>query len=320
MNREKIEENLDLVFPGLTEKELPSHVSLTRGKVRDTIDLDDKYLLITTDRISAFGNVITTIAFKGEVLNGMSMFWFRHTHDIVPNHIEKQISDRTVLVRKCTILPFDVVMRNYLTGSAWEEYEKTGEVAGKKLPRGMKLNQKLSQPLLTPTQKARNHAPDVIISAQHLQEQAMVEPSVWKQIEELSFRLFERGTEIAAERGLLLVDTRYKFGLLNGSPILVDELHTPDSSRYWFVDTYEELFDRGEKQRKIDKEYLNLWLKEQGYVGVGEPPEIPDRVRIEVSSRYVKAYELVTGHEFIPSFTGSREEKDKIITYLKKNK
>jgi phosphoribosylaminoimidazole-succinocarboxamide synthase len=314
MNRREIAEELTRTFHGLANDVLSG---MTAGKVRDIIDLGSEMVICTSDRISAFDRVLTTIPWKGEVLNGMSAYWFEQTRDIIPNHMEKKISARSVAVKKYTVLPVEVVIRGYLTGSSWRDYQKEGAVSGISLPGGMRFNQPFPEPLLTPSTKAEKGTHDVPVSEKEIVEKGIVSAELWKQAREAAFELFRRGTEIAASRGLILVDTKYEFGIDEGGrPVLVDEVHTPDSSRYWFADTYDELFAAGEKQRKIDKEYLRQWLMEQGFMGDGEQPLIPDEIRLNVAEKYIDAYERITGSTFRPEANSPEAEEKKIRAYI----
>jgi len=316
MTRDRLAEHLDTTFDGIDESLLPSELRFHRGKVRDIVETGDRLILTTSDRISAFDRILTTIPLKGEVLNRMSVYWFRATEDIVSNHLIDEISSRSVAVKKAQVLPVEVVMRRYLTGSAWRDYQAHGKVSGIELPPGMRFNERFEHPLLTPSTKAELGTHDEPVSAEEVVERKLVDTGLWKEIETAAFALFERGTRLAAERGLILVDTKYEFGLDEGRLVLVDEIHTPDSSRYWYADTYEELFDKGEKQRKIDKEYLRQWLMEHGFMGNGEPPVIPDEMRLNVAERYITAYETVTGEEFTGSGTLPENEMGLILEYL----
>lgn len=301
MKREVIESNIGKTFEGYAESEVPAAVSFYKGKVRDVFTKGDKLLICTSDRISAFDRVLTTIPCKGQVLNEIALFWFDKTADIIENHIIKKVSPRAVLTTKCDVLPVEVIVRGYLTGSAWRDYQKGSDVSGIKLPEGMKMNQKFSEPLLTPSTKEEFGKHDMPISSEEIVKQGLVEEKLWKEVEEKAHALFKRGSELAAANGLILVDTKYEFGIKDGKLVIVDEIHTPDSSRFWYADTYKELFEAGEKQRKIDKEYLRQWLMEQGFSGDGDIPHIPDEVRVEVAARYIKAFEEITGTEFVPT-------------------
>ena len=279
---------------------LPSGAKVTSGKVRDIVDLGDTLLISTSDRVSAFDRVLSTIPCKGEVLNKLALYWFSETGDIVENHIIEQVTPRSVAVRKCEVLPVEVVVRGYLTGSAWRDYSAGRPVSGIELPAGMKMDQAFDTPLITPSTKAEQGLHDEPISADEIVAQGLVEEDLWRQVETAARALFRRGSEICAERGLILVDTKYEFGLLDGRLRLVDEIHTPDSSRYWFSDTYRACFEAGGAQRKLDKEYLRQWLIGQGFMGDGEAPEIPDEVRLETAVRYVEAFERITATPFAP--------------------
>jgi phosphoribosylaminoimidazole-succinocarboxamide synthase len=287
---------------------LTQDAPLYRGKVRDVVDLGAEVLITTTDRISAFDRVLTKIPCKGEVLNTISLFWFSATSDIIANHVREELSARTVRAVTCAVVPIEVVVRGYLTGSAWRDYQDRGEVSGVRLPAGMKLNQRFERPLLTPSTKEEKGKHDRPISREEIVSSGRVEKRLWERIEETSFALFKRGTEIAARSGLHLVDTKYELGLYEGQLTLVDEVHTPDSSRYWYADTWEQLFRDGAPQRELDKEYLRQWLLARGWKGDGPPPPIPDDVRIEVARKYITAWETITGREFLPRAMGAVEE------------
>ncbi len=269
------------------------------GKVRDVYDLNDTLLIITSDRISAFDSILCEIPFKGEILNNLSLFWFENTKDIIPNHIIRKVSENAVLVKKCSILPIEIIVRGYLTGGGWREYSKTGEISGLKLPKGLKKDSKFDKPILTPTTKAlEGH--DLPISVDEIIKQKIIQPDLMKKIEEIAIKLFERGQEIVKKNNLILVDTKYEFGLLDdGTLIVADEMHTSDSSRFWFLDSYQSLFDADREQKMLDKEYLRQYLLSVGYQGDGEKPEIPFDIKVGVLERYVLAYEMITGTRYI---------------------
>jgi phosphoribosylaminoimidazole-succinocarboxamide synthase len=287
---------------------LPPSIPVARGKVRDIVDMGSEMIITTTDRISAFDKVLTTIPCKGEVLNTLSLFWFRATSDIIPNHVREELSPRTVRVAKCSVLPVEVVVRGCLTGSAWRDYQAGAAISGIRLPPGMRFNQRFDHPLLTPSTKEEKGSHDRPVSREELIGSGRVEKEVWERIEEYALALFARGTEIAARSGLILVDTKYEFGILDGRLTLVDEMHTPDSSRYWYADTFADLYARGEPQRELDKEYLRRWLIARGWKGDGTPPAIPDDVRVEVARRYLTAWETITGMPFVPRALGAAQE------------
>jgi phosphoribosylaminoimidazole-succinocarboxamide synthase len=304
----KTAELADALGSCLEHLQLPPGARLTRGKVRDVVDLGGELLLTTTDRISAFDRVLTTIPCKGEVLNTISLFWFRKTEDIIENHIREEVSARTVRAVKCRVLPVEVVIRGYLTGSAWRDYQSGSSVSGISLPAGMRFNQRFDHPLITPSTKEEKGLHDIPISREQIIASGKVERSLWERVEETAYALFQRGTEIAAHNGLILVDTKYEFGLDNDRLTLADEVHTPDSSRYWYADTWPDLFARGAPQRELDKEYLRQWLLARRWKGDGVPPLIPDDVRLEVARKYVSAWETITGSEFTPHALGATEE------------
>ena len=305
----------DTVFDRLDRDQLEQHLAGTAalpevisGKVRDILDLDSRLLVITSDRVSAFDRVLATIPLKGQVLNQLSVFWFRHTADIVPNHLIREITPRSMLVRRCAVVPVEVVVRGYLTGSAWRDYQRDGAVSGIPLPAGMSADEQFPQPLLTPQTKAAHGAHDRAIARDRVLASGVVAPELWEQIEARALQLYRRGVEHAARQGLILVDTKYEFGTIHGELVLADEVHTPDSSRYWYRDTYAELFAAGAPQRKLDKEFLRAWLMQRGFMGDGDPPPIPDSVRQELAQRYVEGYRILTGSALVPSTLTVEEE------------
>jgi len=277
--------------------------SCKRGKVRDTYDLGDKLLLITTDRQSAFDRVLAAVPCKGAVLNGVTNFWFEKTRNIVPNHLLNALDPNAVLARKCEVLPVEFVVRGYLTGStstsAWTLYNK-GErtICGNVLPDGMVKNQKFKKPILTPTTK--NDVHDESISAQEIISQGILDQKTWDQASEIAFALFNRGMELAARNGLILVDTKYEFGKdRDGTIVLIDEIHTPDSSRYWLKDSYQSRLANGQEPENIDKEFLRLWFKENcDPYNDSTLPNAPADLVVELSRRYQQLYEMITGSVF----------------------
>ncbi len=274
-----------------------------KGKVRDLYDLGDKLILVTTDRLSAFDRILTCVPFKGQVLNQVSAFWFEATRDIVANHILEVPDPNVTVARKCRPFPAEFVVRGYLTGStdtsAWMLYSK-GErtICGNHLPDGMAKNQRFPRPILTPTTKSEEH--DRPISAQEIVEKGLIDEETWKRLEPIVFGLFLRGTEIAFRQGLILVDTKYELGRdEEGAITLIDEIHTPDSSRFWLTPSYEERMAQGMEPENIDKEFLRLWFKEHcDPYQDRELPKAPDELVIELSSRYILLYERITGKPF----------------------
>lgn len=274
-----------------------------QGKVRDQYDRGSTLLLITTDRQSAFDRNLATIPFKGQVLNQVSAFWFEETSCIVPNHVISVPDPNIIVAKKCTVLPIEFVVRGYLTGStdtsAWTLYQKGyRNICGNRLPDGMVKNQKFDAPILTPTTKSETH--DESISADDIISRRIIDESTWKQCEKIVFKLFEYGTQKAAENGLILVDTKYELGLdENGTITLIDEIHTPDSSRYWIADSYQKRFNDSKEPENIDKEFLRLWFRDH-CDPYNDPilPEAPEDLIVELSSRYIRLYEMITGKLF----------------------
>lgn len=291
--------------------------TLYKGKVRDVVDLGDKLMIYTSDRISAFDRILTTIPCKGEVLNRIALYWFRQTAGLMPNHVIKELSPRAVLVQKCKVIPLELIVRGYLTGSAWRDYEKGKPVSGIKLKPGLRYNEKFDTPLITPTTKAEaGH--DLPISREEILKQQIVSPALWEEIETSALALFKKAADMVRARGLILVDTKFEFGLLDNKLVCVDEIFTPDSSRFWYLDTFDELFVKGEEQRKLDKEYLRKWLMDHDFMGDGDAPEIPEDIRAEVALRYIGAFENITGTTFKPTALTAGEEITRIADGLKK--
>lgn len=279
------------------------------GKVRDNYtqtgeDGMKKRIIVVTDRLSAFDRIITTIPFKGQVLNQMAEFWFEQTADIIGNHVIEFPDPNVVVGKECNALPVEMVVRGYLTGvtstSVWKHYEKgVRNFCGNKLPEGMKKDQKFDAPILTPSTKAMHGDHDESVSREEILERGVITEEQFDLMAEASMKLYARGVDIAAKQGVILVDTKYEFGVdASGEIVLIDEIHTPDSSRFWFVDEYATRFERGEEQKKIDKEYLRKWLADKGFTGDGDVPEIPDEIKVETARRYIEAYELITGRGF----------------------
>src|SRR3954447_5462486 len=285
-------------FPTLGEK--------YEGKVRDCYTKGGQRTLIVSDRLSAFDVVLGTIPFKGQVLNQMAAHWFDLTKDLVPNHV-LSVPDPTVMVAtECKLLPVEFVMRAYITGvtstSIWTHYKNGARTfCGHELPDGMKKNQKLPRALLTPSTKAEKGDHDKSVSRAEILEMGALSAADFDAAAEMCARLFAFGQAEALKRGLILVDTKYEIGRKpDGTLCFIDEIHTPDSSRYWYADDYQARFDRGEEPRGLDKEYVRRTLAEQGYKGDGPPPALTDDVRVEAARRYIQVCELVTGRPFVP--------------------
>lgn len=274
------------------------------GKVRDNYSIDGKRIIITTDRISAFDRVLCTIPFKGQILNQTSEFWFDKTKDIVKNHILSVPDPNVMVTKECKQLPVEMVIRGYITGvtttSAWYNYEKgVRDFCGNKLPDGMKKNQKFEKPIITPSTKAEKGGHDESVSGDEILKRGLVDEKIYNEMAKATLNLFQKGTELCAQNGLILVDTKYEFGLdEDGNITLIDEIHTPDSSRFWIKESYEKLFSEDKEPEKLDKEYVRQWLANKGFIGEGEIPEIPDEVKVEAAKKYIRAYELITGQDF----------------------
>ncbi len=282
-------------FPFLGEKKV--------GKVRDVYIKPDRITLISTDRHSSFDRIIAHVPFKGEILNQVSLFWFDQTKDIIQNHVLNSPDPNVLVAKRCKPLPIEAIVRGYITGvtstSLWTHYQ-----AGKRdfgnftLPEGLKKNQKLAEPVFTPSTKFEEH--DRTLSPDEIVKEGLLSREVIVQVEETAKELFQRGQEIALERGLILVDTKYEFGLdENGKLTLIDEIHTPDSSRWWKAVSYEGRFSAGEEPEYFDKEFLRLWFKDHcdPYKDEVLPPA-PTELVAELSRRYVEIYEMLTGKVF----------------------
>lgn len=276
---------------------------LRSGKVRDSYDLGDKLMLITTDRQSAFDRVLAHVPFKGQVLNTVSEFWFKNTTHIVKNHVISVPDPNVTIATKCKVFPVEFVVRGYLTGStdtsAWTLYAKGDRnICGNIISDGMVKNQKFDKPILTPTTKSEVH--DESISAEEIISRGLIDEAIWNRLEQIVFSLFDYGTKTASQNGLILVDSKYELGIdSNGDIVLIDEIHTPDSSRYWLKSTYHERFNAGLEPQNIDKEFLRLWFRENCDPYTDKVlPEAPDDLVIELSSRYIQLYEMITGLNF----------------------
>ncbi len=290
-----------------TDFDFKGQKSAYHGKVRDVYDIDDKYIvMVATDRISAFDVVLPEgIPYKGQVLNQIAAGFLDATADIVPNW-KVAVPDPMVTVGlKCEPLKIEMIVRGYLAGSAWREYAAGArEICGVALPEGLRENQRLDSPILTPTTKA-DAGHDENISRDEIIARGIVAEDVYAQVERYALALFARGTELAAAHGLILVDTKYEFGLLDGKVVLIDEIHTPDSSRYFYAEGYEERFAKGEEQRQLSKEFVRQWLISRGFMGKPgqQVPEMTEAYCEEVSSRYIELYERITGKKFEPGRT-----------------
>ncbi len=286
-----------------TDFNFPGQKSVYHGKVRDVYDInDDLMVMVATDRISAFDVILPKgIPYKGQVLNQIAAKFLDATADIVPNWKLATPDPMVTVGLKCVGFRVEMIIRGYLTGSAWRDYQSgVRELCGVKLPDGMKENERFPEPIITPTTKAEaGH--DENISREEIIAQGIVDKEDYEQMERYTRALFKRGSEMAAEKGLILVDTKYEFGKRDGKVYLIDEIHTPDSSRYFYADGYEERFAKGEPQRQLSKEFVRQWLIENGFMGKAgqKVPEMTDAYCESVSERYIELYEHITGEKFV---------------------
>ncbi len=296
-----------------TNYNFPGQTAVYHGKVRDVYSIgDDTLVMIATDRISAFDVILPKgIPFKGQVLNQIASYFLDATRDIVPNWKLATPDPMTSVGVRCEGFRVEMIIRGYLTGSAWREY-KAGcrELCGVKLPDGMRENQAFPEPIITPTTKA-DEGHDENISREQIIAQGIVDKDDYEQMERYTRALFARGQEMAREKGLILVDTKYEFGKHDGKVYLIDEIHTPDSSRYFYADGYEERFEKGEPQRQLSKEFVRQWLIENGFMGqTGQKvPEMTDEIVKQISDRYIELYEHVTGQPFVKADTDGLTER-----------
>jgi phosphoribosylaminoimidazole-succinocarboxamide synthase len=281
--------------------------SYREGKVRDMYLVEDKRILITTDRQSAFDHVLGTIPLKGQVLNRIAEFWFERTRDIVANHVIAVPDGNVTVAEELEMIPVEIVVRRYLTGSTdtsvWTHYNRgVRNFCGIDLDDGMVKNQPFDSAIITPSTKADGH--DESVSREQILERGLVDLKTWEEIEEVALALFARGTEVAAQQGLILVDTKYEMGRnKEGALAVADEIHTPDSSRYWIAESYQRRHASGEEPESLDKEFLRLWLKDKG-ISDNNVPQLDDEIRVQVAQRYIELYERITGTEFEVDLSG----------------
>ena len=296
-----------------TNFQFEGQTSLYVGKVRDVYTINDKYMvMVATDRISALDVVLPKgIPYKGQVLNQIASKFLDATADICPNWKIACPDPMVTVGRKCEPYAVEMIVRGYLTGSSWRDYKAGArEICGVPLPDGMREHQRFEKPIVTPTTKAEIGEHDQNISGAEIVAQGIVSAEEYAKLEEYALALFERGSQMAAERGLILVDTKYEFGKIDGEITLMDEIHTPDSSRYFYADTYEELFREGKQQRQLSKEFVREWLMANGFQGrEGEVvPEMTDEFVQSVTDRYVELYEHIAGEEFVKGDNADRLE------------
>jgi phosphoribosylaminoimidazole-succinocarboxamide synthase len=296
--------NSKLTLPETTF-EMPFTTNYYKGKVRDVYTIKDDFLMmVVSDRISAFDVVLPkAIPFKGQVLNQIAFKFLDATEDIVPNWKISSPDPMVTFGRRCNPFPIEMIIRGYLTGSSWRSYKNgSREICGVPIPDGMKEHQRFAQPIITPTTKADQGFHDEDISKEEILAQGLVTAEDYAKLEEYTLKLYERGSQMAAEKGLILVDTKYEFGKIGDEIYLIDEIHTPDSSRYFYADGYEERFANGEQQKQLSKEFVREWLMENGFQGKDgqELPEIPESFVKQVSERYIELFEIITGDKFVP--------------------
>ena len=287
-----------------TDFNFPGQTGVYHGKVRDVYFLDDdRLVMVATDRISAFDVVLPEgIPYKGQILNQIAAKFLDASADICPNWKQAVPDPMTTVGLRCEGFPVEMIVRGYLCGSAWRAYQAGArEICGVRLPEGMKENQRFPEPIVTPTTKAEIGAHDENISREEILARGLATPEEYEQLEAYTLALFRRGTEIAAQRGLILVDTKYEFGKHDGTIYLMDEVHTPDSSRYFYSEGYEERFEKGEPQRQLSKEFVREWLMDNGFQGkAGQTvPEMTPEIVESISNRYIELYEHITGEPFV---------------------
>jgi phosphoribosylaminoimidazole-succinocarboxamide synthase len=304
----------------LDRTDFPSLGVKYEGKVRDNYTTrDGRRFIVVTDRISAFDRVLGTLPFKGQVLNHLAAWWFHRTKTVAPNHVVRMADPNVLECVECTPILVEMVVRAYATGttstSLWTHYAQGARVfCGHQLPEGLKKNERLPAPIVTPTTKAPKGEHDVSGSREDILATGLVSPADFDEAADVAMKLFAAGQKVCAGRGLILVDTKYEFGRDGAGKLLViDEIHTPDSSRFWKEATYEARFRAGQDPEPLDKDFVRRWYIDQGYKGDGTPPPMPDDVRVGAAERYIAAYEQITGEPFVPD---TREPNERIAKNL----
>lgn len=300
-------ETIAYILPQAFESSDLSLANRMSGKVRDWYDLPDHLrLFVTTDRLSAFDHSLAVVPFKGQVLNQLSAWWFKKTADVIPNHLQSIPDPNAAVVTKVTPYPVEVIVRGYITGvtetALWRRYE-LGErdIYGYHFGSGLKKNQQLAEPIITPTTKGSPTGHDERLTCVEVVEKGYLDAKSWDTIQSAALAIFKRGQQFALTAGMILVDTKYEFGLSpDGQIMLIDEVHTPDSSRFWKADTYQSRFDSALEPENFDKEFIRRQYADLGYRGEGEPPAMPSALWIQASQRYIQIYEMLTGTTFIP--------------------
>lgn len=302
-----LENQIDQVLVDAAIPELPLHY---HGKVRDSYDLPNgERIIIASDRLSAFDRNIVAIPFKGQILTQLARFWFDITKNLCPNHVISYPDPNVLLGRRVNIIPVEIIVRDYLTGSTatsiWPMYEAGHRnIYGLSFPEDLRKNQKLPKTIITPTTKAYDGAHDEPLTVNEIVGRGLMEKTQWDEVTEKAFALFEKGKAIAAERGLILVDTKYEFGVDQSGKVLVaDEIHTPDSSRFWEAETYEERMSQGQAPDSFDKDYIRSWVRAACDPYREDIPKIPRKIIVETAKIYIRVYERITGQEFKPADT-----------------
>jgi phosphoribosylaminoimidazole-succinocarboxamide synthase len=314
-------ELLQLLPQALNETNLPLSGKQS-GKVRDWYDLPDgQRLIITTDRLSAFDIILAQVPYKGQVLNQLSAWWFEQTKDIIPNHLISMPDPNASVVRVAEPILVEVIVRGYITGvtstALWYRYSLgEREIYGYTFPDGLQKNAALPEPIITPTTKGGETGHDERLTCAEVVEKGLLDEETWNQVQAAALAIFKRGQELAHKAGLILVDTKYEFGIASdGSVVLIDEVHTPDSSRFWKANTYAERFAAGEDPENFDKEFVRIAYADKGYRGDGEIPEMPAELWASASERYITIYETLTGETFVP---GEYPVEARLVDNLKK--
>ena len=306
-----------------TNYQFPNQKSVYHGKVRDVYFLDDVLVMVASDRISAFDVILPKgIPYKGQILNQIASKFLDATSDICPNWKMASPDPMVTVGRTCKGFPVEMIVRGYLCGSAWRFYKNGGRnLCGNILPDGMKENQKFPVPLITPTTKAEQGEHDADISKEEILAKGLVSPEDYTVLEDYTMKLFLRGTEIAAKKGLILVDTKYEFGKADDKIYLIDEIHTPDSSRYFYAQGYEEQFAKGLPQKQLSKEFVREWLMANGFQGQEgqQVPEMTEEVVNGITNRYIELYEHITGEKFVPAPADNVEQRiyDNVTKWLR---
>ena len=312
---------LTLIPQALNETNLPL-AGKQSGKVRDWYDLPDgQRLIVTTDRLSAFDRILAQVPYKGQVLNQLSAWWFEQTQDTIPNHLLSMPDPNVSIVRVAEPMLVEVIVRGYITGvtstALWYRYSLgEREIYGYIFPDGLQKNSALPEPIITPTTKGGETGHDERLTCAEVVEKGLLDAKTWEQVQAAALAIFKRGQELASKAGLILVDTKYEFGTApDGSIVLIDEVHTPDSSRFWKADTYEARFSAGEDPENFDKEFVRLAYAEKDYRGDGEIPAMPAELWVAASERYITIYETLTGETFVP---GDYPIEPRLVDNLKK--